>query len=61
MYGVTVGFLVSTDTINTWLESYGYLVVFVLVMLESIGLPVPGETALIAAALYAGTTHKLEI
>jgi membrane protein DedA with SNARE-associated domain len=30
-------------------------------MLESIGLPVPGETALIAAALYAGTTHKLEI
>ena len=35
--------------------------VFLLVMLESIGLPVPGETALIAAALYAGTTHKLEI
>ena len=61
MYVVTLGFFVSTDTINTWLESYGYLVVFVLVMLESIGLPVPGETALIAAALYAGTTHKLEI
>jgi membrane protein DedA with SNARE-associated domain len=58
---VTLGFFVSTDTINTWLESYGYLVVFLLVMLESIGLPVPGETALIAAALYAGTTHKLEI
>jgi membrane protein DedA with SNARE-associated domain len=30
-------------------------------MLESIGLPVPGETALVAAALYAGSTHKLEI
>jgi membrane protein DedA with SNARE-associated domain len=58
---VTVAFFVSTDTINAWLESYGYLVVFLLVMLESIGLPVPGETALIAAALYAGTTHKLEI
>jgi membrane protein DedA with SNARE-associated domain len=58
---VTVAFFVSTDTINAWLESYGYLVVFGLVMLESIGLPVPGETALIAAALYAGTTHKLEI
>lgn len=58
---MTVGFFVSTDTINTWLESYGYLAVFLLVMLESIGLPVPGETALIAAALYAGTTHKLEI
>ncbi len=58
---MTLGFFVSTDTINAWLESYGYLVVFLLVMLESIGLPVPGETALIAAALYAGTTHKLEI
>ncbi len=58
---MTVAFFVSTDTINAWLESYGYLVVFLLVMLESIGLPVPGETALIAAALYAGTTHKLEI
>jgi membrane protein DedA with SNARE-associated domain len=58
---VTVGFFVSTHSIDTWLESYGYLVVFALVMLESIGLPVPGETALIAAALYAGTTHKLEI
>ncbi|MEX6505098.1 DedA family protein [Jiella sp. M17.18] len=30
-------------------------------MLESMGLPLPGETALISAALYAGTTHKLGI
>src|SRR5690242_19763456 len=30
-------------------------------MIESIGVPVPGETALIGAALYAGSTHKLEI
>jgi membrane protein DedA with SNARE-associated domain len=58
---VTVGFLISTHTIDAWLESYGYLVVFVLVMLESVGLPVPGETALIAASLYAGSTHKLDI
>jgi membrane protein DedA with SNARE-associated domain len=36
-------------------------VVFLLVMGESIGIPVPGETALIGAALYAGSTHKLEI
>jgi membrane protein DedA with SNARE-associated domain len=58
---VTVGFLVSTHTIDTWLSSYGYLVVFLLVMIESIGVPVPGETALIAAALYAGSTGKLQI
>jgi membrane protein DedA with SNARE-associated domain len=58
---VTVGFFVSTHTIDGWLSSYGYLVVFLLVMIESIGVPVPGETALIGAALYAGSTHKLEI
>ena len=56
-----LGFLVSTHTIEGWLSSYGYVVVFVLVMLESLGLPVPGETALIAAALYAGSTHHLAI
>jgi membrane protein DedA with SNARE-associated domain len=58
---VTIGFIVSTHTIDGWLASYGYLVVFLLVMIESIGVPVPGETALIGAALYAGSTHKLEI
>jgi membrane protein YqaA with SNARE-associated domain len=56
---VTLGFL--THTIDSWLSSYRYLVVFLLVMIESIGIPVPGETALIGAALYAGSTHKLEI
>jgi membrane protein DedA with SNARE-associated domain len=58
---VSVGFFLSTHTIDGWLSSYGYLVVFLLVMIESIGVPVPGETALIGAALYAGSTHKLEI
>ncbi len=58
---MTVGFFLSTHTIDGWLQSYGYLVVFLLVMMESIGVPVPGETALIGAALYAGSTHKLEI
>jgi membrane protein DedA with SNARE-associated domain len=58
---VTLGFIVSTHTIDAWLESYGYLVVFLLVMIESIGVPVPGETALVGAALYAGSTDKLEI
>jgi len=43
------------------IHSYGYLAVFVLVAVESLGVPLPGETALIAAATYAGTTHKLSI
>ena len=58
---MTVGFFLSTHTIDGWLSSYGYLVVFLLVMIESIGVPVPGETALVGAALYAGSTGKLEI
>jgi hypothetical protein len=31
------------------------------IAVESLGIPTPGETALIAAALYAGTTHPLNI
>ena len=58
---MTLGFFLSTHTVDGWLSSYGYLVVFLLVMIESIGVPVPGETALIGAALYAGSTGKLEI
>lgn len=42
-------------------HTYGYLAVFLLVGAESLGVPLPGETALIAAATYAGATHKLSI
>jgi membrane protein DedA with SNARE-associated domain len=40
---------------------YGVLAVFLMVGVESIGVPVPGETMLIVAALYSGSTHKLSI
>jgi membrane protein DedA with SNARE-associated domain len=40
---------------------YGYLAVFAIVALESLGIPLPGETTLVAAALYAGATHNLNI
>ncbi len=40
---------------------YGYLAVFGVVCLESLGVPLPGETTLITAALYAGATHNLHI
>jgi membrane protein DedA with SNARE-associated domain len=40
---------------------YGLIAVFVIVMLESAGLPLPGETALILASVYAGLTGDLEI
>jgi membrane protein DedA with SNARE-associated domain len=37
------------------LRHWGYLGVAVVLLLENIGLPVPGETMLIAASLYAAT------
>lgn len=41
--------------------TYGYAAVFVIVALESFGVPIPGETILIAAGTYAGATHKLSV
>lgn len=43
------------------IHAYGAWVVAGIVMLECIGLPLPGETALISAAVYAGTTHRVGI
>ena len=39
------------------LEHYGYLAVGGLVLVEDFGVPVPGETILIAAAAFAGAGH----
>jgi membrane protein DedA with SNARE-associated domain len=36
------------------LQNYGYLAVAGLVMVENFGVPVPGETILVAASVYAG-------
>jgi membrane protein DedA with SNARE-associated domain len=41
--------------------AHGYPAVALIVGLESMGLPVPGETVLITAAIYAGSTHGLEL
>jgi membrane protein DedA with SNARE-associated domain len=41
------------------IDHYGYWAVFVFVAVESLGVPIPGETAVIAAGAYAGATHKL--
>ena len=43
------------------IHAYGLLTVAVIVGLECVGLPLPGETALLAAAVYAGTKHDLNI
>jgi len=51
----------SLSLINHLLQSYGYIAVFAFVALESLGIPLPGETTLIAAAIYAGSTHHLNV
>lgn len=43
------------------LTTYGYWAVLVFVAIESTGIPFPGETMLLVAAIYAGTTHHLSI
>jgi membrane protein DedA with SNARE-associated domain len=40
--------------LHEYLVAYGYLAIFVIVCLESAGVPMPGETALVAAAILAG-------
>ena len=49
------------SNLDSLLAAYGYLAVFVFVGVESIGIPVPGETMLVTAAIYAGTTGRLSI
>jgi membrane protein DedA with SNARE-associated domain len=48
-------------SIHYLIASYGYWGVALAIGLESMGIPIPGETALISAALYAGTTHNMNI
>lgn len=50
-----------THDLPNLVADYGYLAVLVFVGIEGIGIPFPGETMLVTAALYAGSTHRLEI
>ena len=43
------------------LTVFGYWAVVVLVALEGFGIPLPGETMLITAAIYAGATHQMSL
>jgi len=47
--------------VNHLLNSYGYWAVFALVAIESLGVPLPGETIVIAAGAYAGHTHRMSV
>ena len=51
----------SAHDLTHLLSVYGYWAVLVAVGIESTGIPFPGETTLLVAAVYAGTTHRLNI
>src|SRR3982074_375073 len=53
--------LLGMSFIDRFLGQFGYAAVFGFVGIESLGIPFPGETMLISAALYAGATHNLNI
>jgi membrane protein DedA with SNARE-associated domain len=43
------------------IETYGYGLVALIIALESMGLPLPGEATLITASVYAGATQRLSL
>ena len=54
-------FHIATSDLMHLLATYGYWAVLVFVAIESTGIPFPGETMLLVAAIYAGTTHQLSL
>jgi membrane protein DedA with SNARE-associated domain len=54
-------FHLATSELTHLLTAYGYWAVLLFVAIESMGIPFPGETMLLVAAIYAGTTHRLSL
>lgn len=47
--------------LSEFIAQYGYFAVFGLLTFQSLGIPLPGEAALIASAIYAQHTDRLSI
>jgi membrane protein DedA with SNARE-associated domain len=45
---------ISTETIEEFAQHYGYWAVFLGILLENIGIPIPGETVTLAGGFLAG-------
>src|ERR1700688_422161 len=50
-----------SDALISLIPTYGPWIIFGIVSLESAGVPLPGETILVAAALLAATTGQIDI
>jgi membrane protein DedA with SNARE-associated domain len=55
-----IGTVAAIDVTHL-LDTYGYWAVFLGVAIESVGIPFPGETILLSASIYAGTTGQMNI
>src|SRR5258708_31815707 len=53
--------ILSPTWIQDLIQAYGLWVLFTVVMLESMGIAIPGDTALVTAALYPGPTPQIAI
>jgi membrane protein DedA with SNARE-associated domain len=51
----------APSELTHFLTAYGYWAVLFFVAIESTGIPLPGESILLVAAIYAGTTHRLSV
>src|SRR5258708_22155117 len=51
----------NQTTVGELIASYGYIAIFGIILLESAGITLTGETMLIAAAIYAGSHDPLDI
>lgn len=56
-----MGHLLDQAHIGSVLSAYGYWAIFLVVALESAGLPLPGETMLVGASIYARLSGALSI
>ncbi len=54
-------FSMTIPGLTSLLTTYGYWAVFACIAIESTGIPFPGETMLLVASIYAGTTHQLSL
>jgi membrane protein DedA with SNARE-associated domain len=58
---MTAMMFLDANLMQDLIASYGYTAIFFVVLLESSGIPLPGETILVCASVYAGTQHGLDI
>jgi membrane protein DedA with SNARE-associated domain len=57
----TIAALISLQTLEQALNILGYPAVTIFIMIESSGIPFPGETMLLLASFYAAIGHQLQL